>query len=91
MDGDASGERQEDTEGDKTSWYPVAAWEDYEDSSHRKRAIVIVLLPSGVDSYKVIPDGNRDGILFSVKLPSFVMDSSRVLGAIYQDIPLRKE
>ena len=86
MDGDASGERQEDTEGDKTSWYPVAAWEDYEDSSHRKRAIVIVLLSSGVDSYKVIPDGT----LFSLKLP-FVLDSSRVLGAIYQDIPLRKE
>ena len=71
----------------KEMWQPIVVWEDYEDEMHRKRAIVMIVLPAGVDQYKMIPDTKGKGVIVSVRVPTFVMDSTRVLGSIYSDLP----
>ena len=71
----------------KEMWQPIVVWEDYEDEMHRKRAIVMIVLPAGVDQYKMIPDTKGKGVIISVQVPTFVMDSTRVLGSIYSDLP----
>ena len=71
----------------KEMWQPIVVWEDYEDEMHRKRAIVMIVLPAGVDQYKMIPDTKGKGVIVSVRVLTFVMDSTRVLGSIYSDLP----
>ena len=68
-------------------WNPIIAWQDYEDANHHKRAILEVLMPSGVENYKVVPNTRGNGVVFSVELPSFVLNSTRLLSTIYSDIP----